>query len=178
MYSWYYRLRNRDWKHADNPCRHQIGENWQKITKMAKNDAIFDNISGAQARMNFKIRYPGGDGLLPATVALSSHTWSVLVPTMRPFRNGALFAILLLGPVKATRFSKSSYPSGGSPQLGRKLQFLAATSTRAETQSQNMFCTGYKGRAYRNLHCRKHRLATLSAEKRCQTAALSIESCW
>ena len=56
----------------------------------------------------------------------------------------------LLGPVKAARLSKSSYPSGGSPQLGDKLQFLAATSMRAEIQSQNVFCTGYNGGAYRS----------------------------
>ena len=33
---------------------------------------IFDNISGTQARTNLKIRYPSGDGLLPATTATIS----------------------------------------------------------------------------------------------------------
>ena len=42
----------------------------------------------------------------------------------------------LLGQEKAAWLSKSIYPSGGSQQLDCKLQFLAATSTRAEVQSR------------------------------------------
>ena len=46
----------------------------------------------------------------------------------------------VLGPVEVARFSKSSYPSGGSPQLGCERRFLAATSTRAEPRYSPKTC--------------------------------------
>ena len=130
----------------------KIDKNSLKWPKMMHFSNVFGNISGTQSHTNFKVRYPSGDSLLPATVATISSVCSYLKcfspnnqTVSKWHRFGYFFDVL--GPVKAAMFSKGSYPSGGPPQLGRKVRFLAATS---EIQSQNVLCTGHNGRAYRS----------------------------
>ena len=47
----------------------KIDKKWPKMTHFSN---VLDNISGTQARTNLKIRYPSGDGLLPATATTIS----------------------------------------------------------------------------------------------------------
>ena len=51
----------------------------KKWPKMMHFSNVFDNIAGTQAHTTLKIRYPSGDGLLPATIA----TISFVCPYLR-----------------------------------------------------------------------------------------------
>ena len=142
---------------------------------------VFGNIAGTQARTTLKIRYPSGDGRLPATIATISFVCPYLKrsspnnQTVSKWRRFSYFSTFQ-AQSKLPGFQKVAIPVETHHSLAVRFGFGSHVHESRDTVPKRVL---YRAQ-WRSIqkHCRKQRLATLSTEKRCQTAELAIESCW
>ena len=163
-----------------------IGNNGQSVSpcnpvKMENFSNTFNNISVLKALTNLKIRYPSGDGLLPPILAMISFVYQYLkrsspnnqiVSKWRRFGSFSTFCAQLKPPcsqkvaIPVDALHSLAVNFSVWPPLPRELRYSPKTCF---TQAQG-----------RNIqkHYRKQGLATLSTKKRCQIAALAVNSSW